>query len=154
MADKDLIQGSSLALTDKTRFTEIASDVYAQTVATIAASGGVIGAIVKDNATGAAAIALNGPVPASRSYQLVSVTCNFDLAPTTSEDFTITLNANAGAVYDTLLYSLDPSAGATSDIVWYPDEEQILEGGDRINVAFANTDTRTYGAQITFKAVG
>ena len=109
--------------------------------------------VFKINATGTAAINLSGSVPVGNHYQLVSVTCNFNAAPTTSEDFTITLDANAGAIYALLLYSLDPSAAATSDILWQPDEEIILEGGDQVDVAFANTDARNYGVQITFKAV-
>jgi hypothetical protein len=109
--------------------------------------------IFKINATGTALMAFSGTVPAGLSYRLVSVTCNFNAAPVTSENFTITLDANAGAAYDLLLYTLDPSAGATSDILWQPDEEIILEGGDQIDVAFDNSDSRLYGAQITFKAV-
>ena len=109
--------------------------------------------VFKINATGTALMAFSGTVPVGQHYRLVSVSCNFNAAPTTSENFTITLDAFAGAVYDLLLYSLDPSAGSTTDILYQPDEEIILEGGDQIDVAFANTDARQYGAQITFKAV-
>lgn len=109
--------------------------------------------VFKFNHTGTALVAFSGTVPAGQHYRLVSVSCNFNAAPATSEDFTITLDANAGAIYDLLLYTLDPSAGSTTDILWQPDEEIILEGGDQIDIAFANTDARNYGAQITFKAV-
>lgn len=109
--------------------------------------------VFKVNTTGAAAIAATLTVPASATYQLISVTMHADAAATTSENFTITLNANAGAAYDTLLYSLDLSAASTVDLVWYPDEPLYLEGGDAIDVAFANTDTDTYGVQITALAV-
>jgi len=109
--------------------------------------------VFKINATGTAAIGFSGTVPVGDHYRLVSVSCNFAAAPTTSENYTITLDANAGAIYDLLLYSLDVSAGATTDILWQPDEEIILEGGDQVDVAYTNTDTRTYGVQITFKAV-
>jgi len=109
--------------------------------------------VFKINHTGTAGLAFTGVVPAGQHYRLVSVSCNFNAAPTTSETFTVTLDANAGAIYDLLLYSLDPSAASTTDILWQPDEEIILEGGDAIDVAFDNTDARNYGAQITFKAV-
>lgn len=109
--------------------------------------------VYKINHTGAALMAFAGTVPPGQHYRLVSVSCRFNAAPTTSEDFTVTLDANAGAAYDVLLYSVDPSAAATSHIVWFPDEELILEGGDAVDVAFANTDSRVYGSQITFKAV-
>ena len=109
--------------------------------------------VLKLNTTGAAAIAATMTVPASATYRLISVTMHADAAATTSENFTITLDANAGAAYDTLLYSLDLSAASTTDLVWYPDEMLLLEGGDAIDVAFANTDTDTYGVQITAMAV-
>ena len=98
-------------------------------------------------------MAFSGTVADRQHYRLVSVSCAFNAAPTTSENFTVTLNSNAGAAYDILLYSLDPSAASTETLLWQPDEEVLLEGGDAIDVAFANTDARNYGAQITFKAV-
>ncbi len=98
-------------------------------------------------------MAFSGVVPVGQHYRLISVSCNFNTAPTTSENFTITLNMHAGLAYDLLLYTLDVSAGSTTDLLWQPAEEIILEGGDAIDVAFANTDARLYGAQITFKAV-
>ena len=52
-----------------------------------------------------------------------------------------------------LLYSLDLSTGSTTDIVWYPDELFLLEAGDAVDVAYANTDVGTYGVQITMMAV-
>jgi hypothetical protein len=109
--------------------------------------------VYKINHTGTAIMDFTGVVPVGQHYRLVSVSCNFNAAPTTSQNFTVTLDANAGAIYDVLLYSLDPSAGAISDIFWQPEEEIILEGGDAIDVYYLNTDARNYGAQITFKAV-
>lgn len=109
--------------------------------------------IYKINHTGTALMQFNGTVPAGMSYRVVSVSCNFNAAPTSAENFTVTLDANAGAAYDLLLYTLDPGTTSTSDILWQPDEELILEGGDAIDVQYDNTDARLYGAQITFKAV-
>lgn len=103
----------------------------------------------KVNATGAAAIAATLTVPVGQCYKLVSVSCKFSAAPTTSESFTITLDANAGAAYDVLLYTINPSLLSTTTIFWFPDQPLYLEGGDAIDVVFANTDTRTYGVQIT-----
>ena len=108
---------------------------------------------LKFNGTGTAALALAGPVPTGQTYRLISLTLNLSAAPTTSENLTVTLDANAGAIYDTLLYSLDLSAGATADLVWQPDPELLLEGNDVVRVAWTNTDVRNWGAQITMKAV-
>ena len=109
--------------------------------------------VYKINATGAAAIAATMTVPAGRAYELISVSCKFSAAPTTSEAFTITLDANAGATYDTLLYTLDPSLTAVTSLLWQPDGPLYLEGGDAVDVVYTNTDTRTYGVQITVARV-
>ena len=44
--------------------------------------------VYKVNGTGAAAIATTLTVPGGGTYRLVSVTCKFSTAPTTSENFT------------------------------------------------------------------
>jgi len=111
--------------------------------------GRIAGKTVKDNATGAVAIALS--VAITKPTRLVSLTLHFSAAPTTSEDFTITLNSNTGATYDTLLYSLDLSVGSTVDLVWIPDSDIFLEIGDSVDIAYPNTDTGTYGVQLTTK---
>ncbi len=105
------------------------------------------------------AFAGNGPitrtmtVPSESVYRLISVSVVFDIAPTTSENFTITLDDAFGNDYDLLLYTLDVSAGATTDILWQPDEELMLVGGDAIDVAYVGTDARTYGLVFTVKRV-
>jgi len=109
--------------------------------------------VYKVNGTGAAALATSMTVPAGDTYRLVSVSCKFSAAPTTSQNYTITLNANAGAAYDVLLYTVDPSATSITTMLWQPDEPLYLVGGDAIDVAYTNTDTRTYGVQITVEGV-
>ena len=109
--------------------------------------------VFKFNDTGTAAISFYAAVPPRQHYRLVSATLNLSAAPTTSENLTIRLYAAAGAIYGVRLYSLDLAAGSTDELVWTPDEELILEGNDQIAMEWANTDTRNYGAQITFKAV-
>lgn len=104
-------------------------------------------------ATGTAAMNLRLTVPQSHAYRIISLSVVYGAAPTTSENLTVTLNSHHGAVYDVLLYSVDPSAGATTDIFWQPDEEIDLVGDDAIDVAYANTDARLYGAVLTLKAV-
>jgi hypothetical protein len=93
------------------------------------------------------------PVPASQAYQVISVTCHFNAAPVSAEDFTITLDNASGPGYDILLYTVDPSVGAVTDILWQPDEELDLVGGDAVLVQYDNTDARNYGVQVTLKAV-
>jgi hypothetical protein len=109
--------------------------------------------VFKMEASGNGAIASSMTVPGGDVYRLISVSANFNLAPTTSENLTITLDDAQGNAYDVLLYTLDVSAGATTDILWQPDQELMLVGGDAIDVVFANSDARTYGLLFTVKRV-
>lgn len=109
--------------------------------------------VFKVNATGGNALAASFSVPVGHTYKLISVTLHMSAAPTTSENFTITLDANAGAPYDTLLYSLDLSVSSVTNLLWQPDTPLLLEGGDAIDVAYLNTDVGTYGVQITAEEV-
>ena len=125
----------------------LASDEDAVPVSIVSGAG----TITKTNATGAAAIATSAAIAAGA--RLISVTVHFDIAPVAAGDYTVTLNANAGGAYDTLLYSVDPSVGSVTDIVYVPDGPLYLENGDAIDVVYANANTRTYGVQITTEAV-
>ena len=108
--------------------------------------------IYKASTTGAAAISTTATVPAGQFYKLAHISLNLDVAPVANENYTITLDAAAGAAYDVLLYSLDLSAGSTTDLFWYPEAETFLGPGDAVVVAYVNTNTRTYGSQITMVA--
>ena len=105
----------------------------------------------KTSATGSSAIAASHAVTSWE--RLLSVTIHFSAAPSTSQNLTVTLDANDGAAYDTLLFSIDPSASSATDIVWFPDGELVLENGDAIDIAFTNSNSRTYGVQITTEDV-
>ena len=97
---------------------------------------------------------LGAAVPAGEAYRVMHVTLRYSAAPTTSENLTIGLDSHAGAVYDTVFYTLDPSASSVSHVVWFPDGfEWIVEGGDVVAVSYANTDNNTIGAEITLKRV-
>jgi len=92
-------------------------------------------------------------VPSGQVYQVLSVTLNLSSAPTTSENFTLTLDAVDGNNYDTVLYSLDLSAASTTDLLWQPDEPPVLVGGDGLDAVWANTDNRTWGLMMTMQRV-
>ena len=109
---------------------------------------------VNDMTTPGDGLGFNATVPAGQTYRVMSISVHFSAAPTTSENLTFTLDANAGTAYNTLVYSVDPSATSMTDLMWYPDGwEWMLEGGDAVDVTFANTDGNTVAAQLTFKAV-
>jgi len=104
-----------------------------------------------DTATGAAAIAAS--VAAIKATRVLQAALHLSLAPTTSESLTITINSATGAAYDTLIYTLDLSTGSTINLLWQPSAELWLMPGDSLDVAYTNTDTRTYGLSIVTKEV-
>jgi len=63
--------------------------------------------------------------------------------------------ANDGAAYDTVLFSVDPSATSATDIVYIPDEEMLFESGDEIDVAYPNNagHAGTFGLRIVTTVV-
>ncbi len=88
------------------------------------------------------------------AFWLDSITCHFSAAPTTAEDFVVTLDALAGTAYDTVLARVDPSTLTDgANIVYRPDDGLLLcEAGDAIDVAYTNTDGNTYGLRICVRA--
>ena len=58
--------------------------------------------IFQIRSTGTAALGFEGRVPAGQHWRLMHVTCAFNNAPTTSENFTIEWDADAGPAYDLL----------------------------------------------------
>jgi len=107
--------------------------------------------VFKVQATGNGAIELSLTVPSGYTYQIHSVFTRFDTAPTTGGNQTITLNDSRGSVYDTVVDTADATAGA--NIEYYPGGTMYLKGGDSLDVAYANPDSRTYGVTITAERV-
>ena len=111
------------------------------------------GPVLRTAATGLGPIAETFAVPAGATYQVVSVSLNLNLAPTTAENFTVTLDAYDGINYDVVLYALNLVAGATTDLVWQPTAPLYACSGDAIDVTWANTDGRTWGLLVTLMEV-
>ena len=99
--------------------------------------------------------AITGTYVATGNERLCSVTLHLNAAPTgtVSEPFTVTLDANDGSAYDTLLVSVDPYTKGLTDYVFLPDGDFYLENGDAIDLAFANAESKIYGAQIVMEDV-
>lgn len=101
-------------------------------------------------ATGAAAIAssLTPPGP----IELVCVKLNLSAAGGAAENFTVTVNSAAAAVYDTILFSQDMNT--VQDLFWLPDQPIPIINLDVIDFAWANSNTRTYGLEVIYRKVG
>jgi hypothetical protein len=109
--------------------------------------------IRKMQAAGNGRIETSITCPVGQAYRVISVSCKWAIAPTTSENFTLTLNANAGSQYDVLLYSVDPASGVVTDLLWQPDAELFVVGGDAIDAAFTGTEGYAWAIEWTVKAV-
>ncbi len=104
--------------------------------------------ILRTTDTSAVALASSLACHASGAgVTVLSVEVKFSTAPTTSEDLTLTLNSIAGATYDTVLRSVDPSVASATSVAW--EGPFYLYNEDSLDVAYTNTDTRTIG--VTYK---
>ncbi len=108
-------------------------------------------AIFKYNFTDTGAIAESAVLPDPGQHRkLVSITIHFNGDPGV-EDLNISLFANAGVVYNTLLKT-QAMLGVT-DFLWFPNGEIILEPGDEIDIAMTGAAGRIYGIQVTMREV-
>ena len=79
-------------------------------------------------ATGTTAISTLTTIGAN--FKLSKIVVHLSAAPTTSENLTVTLDSNAGSAYDTVLFSIDPSADNLQDIVYFPEGDMQFVSGD------------------------
>lgn len=72
-------------------------------------------------------------------------------APVAADSMTFTLDAAAGAAYDSLLLT-KLMTGVTS-YAYYFSPPLPLDAGDEVDIAYANTDNRTVGVRICWEKV-
>jgi hypothetical protein len=102
--------------------------------------------------TDTSAVALSSSCAAQDVLIVKQVTIHFSAAPTTSENLVFTLDANAGAAYDTVVYTVDPSVSSMTDLVWIPDDGAlVLVAGDALDITYTNTDTGTIGVTVYYE---
>ena len=97
--------------------------------------------------TGSAVLAMSltpeGPT------SITSVKLHLSAAGGVTENFTVKINSVVAAAYDTVLFSQDMNA--VTDILWVPDQPIPIVTNDVVDFAYANTNSRTYGLEVTFK---
>ena len=69
-----------------------------------------------------------------------------------AESFTVTLNSATDSVYDTILLSQDMSN--VKDLFWQPESPVPITDNDSLDFAYANSNGRTYGIEITYQKAG
>lgn len=102
--------------------------------------------------TGSGAIAVTTAIGAP--FKFLHFTLALSAAPTTSEDFTLTLDANAGAGYDVPLFALDLSVSSVVDLVAKALDNEIPDeyvSGDELAFAWPNSNSRTWNLQIYYR---
>jgi len=88
-------------------------------------------------------------------FKLLGIRIHLGSALAADETLTVTLDANDGAAYDTVLYELDMSVGPVLDLVIpFGGDEDFFESGDQIVVALsANAGGDTWGCQTIHELV-
>jgi len=99
-------------------------------------------------ATGAAAIA--STLAPGVAWQLESIRVHLSAAGGAG-DLTATIDHGSAAAYDVVLLTQDMTA--VVDLVWSPDRPMEFLAGDELDIAWANTGTKTYGLEIVFKGI-
>lgn len=100
----------------------------------------------KVEATGAAAMSVS--YTAVRNAYLTGVRVHLSAAAT-QDTLLVYIDSAKGSTYDVVL--LSQAMAGLADVVWIPDGRVLLENDDKVMVTFTNTDTRTYGTEITYE---
>ncbi|MES0334737.1 MAG: hypothetical protein SFH39_00045 [Candidatus Magnetobacterium sp. LHC-1] len=99
-------------------------------------------------ATGAAAVAMTvtNPRPGHK-WQLKEVRVHLS-AVGTAGNLTVTIDSGTNVVYDTVLKTQDMTS--ITDMYWQPEKPIILDSTDEIDIAWANSGTKTYGVEVVY----
>ena len=97
------------------------------------------------------AIALN--ITEGRRFKLLRAELHLDDAPSDSEDFTITLDAILGSIFDVVFYKRDLSVGSVVDLVLPFGDKYVYEKNDVLVFAYANTGKDVYGLRVVVEVL-
>jgi hypothetical protein len=100
-------------------------------------------------ATGAAAVAMT--IAPGVAWQLEEIRLHLSAAGGAAENLTATMDAGAGAVYDTVI--LTQAMAAVVDLIYKPARPHIFSATDALVIAYANTNTRDYGIEVYWSAI-
>ena len=99
-----------------------------------------------DSTASSSAIAMT--VAPGRAWQLKQVSCHLDAAGAATA-LTLTVDADAGATYDALVYTA--SMGAVTSLVRTFDPPLEFKAGDEVDVAYANGSSAAYGVTVVYR---
>lgn len=85
-------------------------------------------------------------------FELKKFEIHLSSTPTTSENLTLNIDANAGANYDTNVLTKDFSTLPVSSLIWVPTGDLIYEDADdMLRVAWSNSDSRDFGLKLQYR---
>lgn len=87
--------------------------------------------------------------PVDEKWALVSIDIHLSAAASTAEDLTANLDATKGSAWDRNI--LTKSMAAVADYIRKFDPPETFVKGDKIQFAWTNTDTRTWGINIKWR---
>lgn len=85
-----------------------------------------------------------------KPFELIDIRLHVNTAPTTAENFTINLDAEAGSAFDVNILTV-PMAGVKDEALL--EINMKFETGDKIVFAWANTDARTWGLTYRYRRI-
>ena len=107
-----------------------------------------IGHAQYSNTTGADAIAKT--LAPGIAWQLEGIRVHLSAAGGAG-NLTATIDHGTGAPYDVVILTQDMTT--VTDLVWTPERPLEFLAGDELDIAWANTGTKTYGLEIVFKGI-
>ena len=96
------------------------------------------------------AAAINYSFVPTKPVYVKEVRLHMSAAGGAAENFTITLDSALGALFDVVFHTV--AMAAVSDVVWVPsgNQQSFLGKGDKLVIAYANTNSRNYGLEIVY----
>lgn len=100
---------------------------------------------ITDQTTGAAAIATT--IAPGYKWTLREIRVHLSAAGGAG-DLTATIDSGTNAAYDIVVLTQDMTS--VLDLVWQPDAPMIFDKDDELEIAWANSSTRTYGLEVIY----
>lgn len=100
---------------------------------------------------GSAAIGMT--ITYGQQFRLLRLELHLSAAPTTSQNFTITRDSKKKTAYDVNYYTRDLSVGSVTDLVIPYGDGYEFPAKDEIDVAYTNTDARTWGIRVVLELI-
>lgn len=85
-----------------------------------------------------------------KEFVFEEVRIHLSAASSTSENFVVTLDSGRGSEYDVKLYSQDMDT--VQDLIYQPVDPHEFEAEDSLVFTWTNTNSRTWGMEIVYKA--